>query len=98
VRIKPKGEIMKKGLLAVLVASIGFAGVSVAAEKAGAVNGADLLEKRCATCHPSAKVKGAKKSLAQWETTVTTMMSRGAKLNAAEKKALVEYLAKTYKP
>ncbi|GAM10918.1 hypothetical protein OR1_03218 [Geobacter sp. OR-1] len=89
---------MKKGLLAVLVASIGFAGVAIAAEKGAAGNGADLMEKRCTACHPVAKVKGAKKNHSQWEATVTNMVSRGAKLTAAEKKTLVDYLAKTYKP
>lgn len=89
---------MKKGLLAVVVASIGFAGICFAAEKAPAIDGAELLEKRCSVCHPSAKPKAAKKSKEQWEATVTRMMGKGAKLSADEKKALIDHLAKTYKP
>jgi cytochrome c5 len=89
---------MKKSILTVLVASIGFAGISVAAEKASAINGAELLEKRCSVCHASDKPKAAKKSKDQWDATVTRMMGKGAKLSADEKKALVEHLSKTYKP
>lgn len=89
---------MKKGLIALMAASIGFAGISFAAEKPAAVDGAALLEKRCSVCHPAAKPKGAKKSKEQWEATVTKMMGKGAKLTADEKKALVDHLSKTYKP
>ncbi|GFO58669.1 hypothetical protein GMST_09940 [Geomonas silvestris] len=61
-------------------------------------NGATLLEAKCAVCHPSSKVKVLKRSPEQWDAIVTSMMKRGAKLNPEEKKVLVDYLAKTYKP
>lgn len=90
---------MKKKLLCLgLAAGIGIAGSLSAAEKAPAISGTDLLEKRCSVCHPSSRPKGAKKSPDQWEATVSRMMGKGAKLSGDEKKVLVEYLSKTYKP
>jgi len=73
-----------------------FTGAAFAADKT--FSGTELLESRCSVCHDSARAKGAKKSPEQWETTVTRMMGKGAKLSGVEKKTLVSYLAKTYKP
>lgn len=87
---------MKRGLLLGLVLSFVFAGTSVAA--APVEEGASLLDQRCSVCHPSARPKAAKKTPAEWESTVSRMMSKGAKLNAVEKKTLVDYLGKTFKP
>lgn len=65
---------------------------------AGTMDGADLLEERCSVCHPSARPKSKSKTPEQWENTVTRMMSKGARLSAEEKKVLLQYLSKTYKP
>jgi cytochrome c5 len=89
---------MKKSLLcAGLIASVSITGIC-SAENKPAVDGASLLEQRCSVCHPSSRPKGVKKTAEQWETTVTRMMGKGAKLSADEKKLLVTHLAKTYKP
>jgi len=60
--------------------------------------GPSLLESRCAVCHPSSKVKVLKRSPGQWDAIVAGMVRKGAKLSGDEKKVLVDYLAKTYKP
>ena len=87
---------MKKILSVLSVFSLlGFTGSAVAAP---AIDAAKLLEERCSVCHKSDRPKSAKKSMADWDKTVTKMMGKGAKLSEAEKKALVEHLAKTYKP
>lgn len=87
---------MKKSLsILAAVSLLGFAGSAVAAP---ALDGAKLLEERCSVCHKSDRPKAAKKSMADWDKTVTRMMGKGAKLTEPEKKALVEHLAKTYKP
>jgi cytochrome c5 len=87
---------MKKSLSVLSVVSLlGFAGSAVAAP---AIDAAKLLEERCSVCHESKRPKSAKKSMADWDKTVTKMIGKGAKLSEAEKKALVEHLAKTYKP
>jgi cytochrome c5 len=57
-----------------------------------------LLEERCSVCHKSERPKSAKKTRAEWEKTVTRMIGKGAKLSDEEKKALIEHLAKNYKP
>ena len=86
---------MKHLIIGTIIAGVTVSAPALAAEKAPA--GAELLEKRCSVCHPSARAKGAKKSAEQWDATVTRMMAKGAKLSAEEKKALVDFLAKTYK-
>lgn len=88
---------MKKTVLFSLL--FGFALVTIGstaalAEDAGAV----LLDQRCSVCHPSARPKAAKKTPEQWESTVTRMMGKGAKLSEEEKKLLLDHLSKTYKP
>jgi cytochrome c5 len=60
--------------------------------------GAALLETRCSVCHNANKPKAAKKTMEQWDQTVTRMIGKGAKLTEVEKKVLVEHLAATYKP
>ncbi len=61
-----------------------------------ALDGATLLQERCTSCHNLDRVKSAAKSKDQWTATVERMISKGAKLNDAEKSVLIEYLAKTY--
>ena len=61
-------------------------------------DGAALLEERCSVCHPSSRPKSKQKTVAEWETTVTRMMGKGARLSETEKKVLVDYLGATYKP
>jgi hypothetical protein len=86
---------MYKIVTIVLALGLALAGTAGAAMF---TNGATLLEARCALCHPSSKVKVLKRSPGQWDAIVTGMVKKGAQLNAEEKKTLVEYLAKTYKP
>jgi len=76
------------------------ASLIVAGTAAGGMfsSGPNLLESRCAVCHPSSKVKVLKRSPGQWDAIVAGMMKKGAILSGEEKKTLVDYLAKTYKP
>ena len=69
---------------------------SSAPQGAPAVDGATLMNERCSVCHTTDRIKNAKKSQADWDATVTRMIGHGAKLSAAEKPVLVDYLAKTY--
>ena len=83
-----------------IAVTVGIVGVLVAGTAVAGMfsNGQTLLEGRCAVCHPSSKVKALKMTSGQWNAIVTGMMKKGAKLNASEKKTLVDYLAKTYRP
>ena len=69
---------------------------TIAPTAAPALNGATLLNERCARCHSLDRVKQAKKTLAEWQTTVTRMRGNGAILTDAEAQALIEHLAQTY--
>ncbi|MCX8036189.1 MAG: hypothetical protein N3D11_03850 [Candidatus Sumerlaeia bacterium] len=57
------------------------------------LDGKALVEARCADCHALSKVYSAKYNSAEWTATVKRMVSKGAKLNAAERKAVVDYLS-----
>ena len=86
---------MKRCVMTSIAASLVVAGTAAAGVFS---SGPNLLEARCAVCHPSSKVKVLKRSPGQWDAIVSGMMKRGAKLSVDEKKTLVDYLAKTYKP
>jgi len=89
---------MKNTLLAACVLTLGIAATGFTADGKKGPDGAELLEKRCSVCHQSSRPKAAKKTHEQWEATVTRMMGKGAKLDDAEKKALIDYLTMNYKP
>jgi hypothetical protein len=67
-------------------------------EEVAVLDGEDLLESRCTECHNLNRVRNAKKTLAEWEQTVTRMIGQGAELNDEEKDFLVNFLAETYGP
>lgn len=55
--------------------------------------GKKLLEERCTICHNLNRVyKHKKMDKAGWEKEVSRMIRKGAKLNDAERKAVVDYL------
>jgi cytochrome c5 len=63
-----------------------------------AADGAALLQERCTVCHSADRITQAQKTSAEWDTTVTRMIGKGAKLSSEEKTTLVDYLAATYGP
>lgn len=60
------------------------------------MDGAALLQERCTVCHDLKRVEAAKKTADEWKATVERMVGKGAKLDANEQAALVEFLAATY--
>lgn len=58
--------------------------------------GKALLEARCAVCHDLERVQKKKADRAGWEKIVDEMIGKGAKLEDAEREAVVGYLAATY--
>lgn len=62
-----------------------------------AVDGKALTETRCTQCHGLDKISSQAKSMENWTATVDRMIGKGAKLNDAEKAAVISYLAETYK-
>jgi cytochrome c5 len=79
-----------------LLFSLALSGLSGAA--AADQQESQLLEQRCSVCHPAARPMAARKTPEQWDATVTRMIGKGARLTDDEKKALVDYLSRTYKP
>jgi mono/diheme cytochrome c family protein len=63
-----------------------------AAEKA-ALDGAALVKDRCTTCHGAGRIDKAKKDRKGWEENVDRMITKGAKLDKAERDAVVAYLS-----
>jgi glyoxylase-like metal-dependent hydrolase (beta-lactamase superfamily II) len=68
----------------------------VAPAKAVALDGKAILENACTVCHGINRVSNLKLTPPEWTTIVDRMKGRGAEVNDAETKALLEYLVKTY--
>lgn len=72
--------------------------VSGCSEPKHSIDAAALLEERCGECHSTDIPKNARKSRSDWDENVTRMIAKGAKLSPQEKKALITFLSKKYKP
>jgi len=56
-----------------------------------------LFDKKCSACHKTERATSKKKVQKEWETTVMRMInSRGAQINDAEAKIIIDYLAANY--
>jgi hypothetical protein len=60
------------------------------------LDGKALVEERCTQCHNLQRVEAAGKSADAWASTVERMIGHGAKLNDAEKAAVIDYLTQAY--
>jgi cytochrome c5 len=58
--------------------------------------GHDLVVANCVACHSPMLIEQQRKDAAGWDKTVTQMMAWGAPLPAAQKPALVAYLAEHF--
>jgi cytochrome c5 len=58
--------------------------------------GKSILEASCTTCHDLATTTGERKTAAQWEATISDMISRGALVGDADVPKLRDYLAAHY--
>ena len=90
------GSVVLLLVLGLVLAACG--GAEEPASDAGdeTLDGKALVEERCTLCHGLETVTGAKKSPDGWASNVERMIGKGAKLNAAEKGAVIEYLAEAY--
>lgn len=50
------------------------------------------MDTHCSACHSAARAKTVQKTQAEWDQTVTRMISKGAQLTYAERAVLVGYL------
>lgn len=56
------------------------------------VEGKALVDNACSKCHGVKKVESAKKTAAEWETTLDRMIKKGAKVKPEERDAVLKYL------
>ncbi len=84
---------MKKSLFVLSTAAlVAFAGSAVAAP---ALDGAKLLDERCSVCHKSERPKAAKKSMTDWDKTVTRMMGTCCHLGFRRSRSHYEVITET---
>ena len=83
--------------LSVVTATISVAALSGCSAESG-IDAEALLESRCSVCHSTSIPKNARKSESEWESTVSRMIRKGARLSPREKSTLVNHLAKKYRP
>ena len=60
------------------------------------IDAAALVETRCTACHGMAEIERQALDVQGWTGIVDRMIGAGAVLNAAEKEAVVSYLAEKY--
>lgn len=60
------------------------------------LDGEALVNERCVGCHDLARVESAKKTEAEWASTVQRMVGKGTRLTDEEQAAVIQYLAATY--
>jgi cytochrome c2 len=84
-------------LVALLAVSL-IAACGKAAEPAGsgALDGEALAKERCSACHSFDQVENAKKTPEEWKANVERMVAKGAKLNAQEQEAVIEFLSEAH--
>jgi cytochrome c2 len=75
--------------LVILILILAIISTALAAD----ISPKDIIEKRCSVCHSTNRVYDAKKSKADWESTVSRMTSYGAQLNQDEREAVINYLS-----
>jgi hypothetical protein len=85
-------------MLLLLVLGLVLAACGGAQEPAAGsdLDGKALVEERCTECHNLQTVTSAKKSRDGWTSNVERMIGKGARLNDAEKAAVIDYLAEAY--
>jgi len=71
--------------------------VNAQAKDAQKVDPKGLFENKCSTCHRADKATSKKKTQKDWDSTVMRMVnSRGAQINDADAKIIIDYLAANY--
>jgi len=59
----------------------------------GATDAKALILDRCTLCHDVSRIKSAQHDAAGWQSTVERMRGKGAKVDATEASAIVDFLA-----
>jgi mono/diheme cytochrome c family protein len=59
-------------------------------------DGMDIVQARCAACHPATMITGKRFTAQKWGEVVDQMVSKGAQVSDEDYPVIVAYLAKTY--
>jgi mono/diheme cytochrome c family protein len=81
-------------LIFVVTACSSGATTTTTSSSSTTLDGATLFQERCSTCH--AAPTNARGTAQQWTSVVQMMVARGAQLNQAEQKAVIDYLVANY--
>jgi mono/diheme cytochrome c family protein len=65
-------------------------------ESSAPLTGEELMLQRCTVCHTETRIVEKSADLEGWTTTVDRMMTKGARLDEAERQTLIDYLTQTY--
>ena len=60
------------------------------------LDGATLVQQRCAVCHPLTFVERSRHTQAQWQLIVNVMISRSAQLSPSEEATVVNFLVSNF--
>lgn len=61
---------------------------------AGVLDGAELVDTLCTTCHTREKIDAATKDLAEWQATINRMVAQnGAQISTEQQSAIAIYLS-----
>lgn len=58
--------------------------------------GQALVAERCSVCHTLDRVTSSRKTQAEWDLTVQRMIASGARVSAAERPIVVDYLSQAF--
>jgi competence ComEA-like helix-hairpin-helix protein len=91
---------IRTGVVLVVLAAGGLAGGGLHARQQSQDQDAksvQVLTNNCARCHPLDRVTAMRRSRAQWEETITTMITaRGAQVSDDDFTTILDYLVKEY--
>ena len=90
------GTIVVIVAFAVAITACGSGNRSTTSSSSASLSGEELLNSRCSVCHSVGLVTGRRGTSDEWDSVVTDMIRRGARLDTSEKNLLIDYLAKTY--
>ena len=89
----------KASLAAAVVAIVSTLALAVVASGQDNAEKAErLMNANCAGCHDLRPIQTAAKTRAEWTTTITTMIEKGAKLPKDDVPLLADHLARTHGP
>jgi hypothetical protein len=96
IKMKPRWGLVSTAFTLVLTLALAACGGANQDPPSAGSDGKTLVEERCTRCHNLTRVEAARKTSEGWTVTVQRMVAYGARLDNAEQKTVIQYLAETY--